>query len=68
MNNLQKLYKALKLVNLILVYLFGKLVSSGPIIFDDNLKVIPVAFLVVAFNLSSYESDNFTFTMLYIAS
>ena len=36
------------------------------IIFDDNLRIIPILLFVVAdFNLLSCELDNFTFTLLY---
>ena len=44
-----------------------KLVSLKlPTIFDDILKVTSVATFVVGFNLSSFESDNFTFTLRFI--
>ena len=43
----------------------GKLVSSVPIIFDDNLRVIPVEFFVAYFSLSYSESDNYIFAMWY---
>ena len=43
-----------------------KLVSSSvQIIFDDKLIINPVSFFVAAFNLSSYESDNFMFDLLF---
>ena len=35
--------------------LWGKLVSSLPTIFDDNLKTTPVPFFIADFNLLIYE-------------
>ena len=51
----------------VLVYknLWGKLVSSWPIIFDDNLKTISVSIFIADFNLLSCEFDSFTFKVLY---
>ena len=46
----------------------GKLAVSSlklQIMFDDNLRVVPVYFFVADFILLSCESDNFTFTQLY---
>ena len=45
--------------------LWGKLVSSSPIIFDDNLKTTSVLFLITDFNLLSCEIDSFTCKLLY---
>ena len=42
----------------------GKLISLAQVIFNDNLKVTPVSFFTDHFNLSSRESDNYTFAML----
>ena len=41
--------------------LWGKLVSSSPIIFNHNLKTTSVLFFIADFNLSSCEFDSFTF-------
>ena len=43
--------------------LCGKLFSLVPIMSDDNLRVMPITFFEPAFNLSSWESDNHTFTL-----
>ena len=43
--------------------LCGKLVSLVPIMFDDNLRVMSVAFFVADFNLLSCQSESFTFTL-----
>ena len=48
-------------------YLWGRLVSSSPIIFDDNLKTTSVSFFIADFNLLSCEFDSFTFKLLYWA-
>ena len=45
--------------------LYGKLVSTSTIIFDDNLKTTSVSFLIAAFNFLSYESHSFTRFILY---
>ena len=34
-------------------------------IFDDSLEVVPVWFFAADFNLSTCESGNFTYTLLY---
>ena len=51
----------------VLVYntLWGKLVSSWPIISDDNLKTTSVSIFIADFNLLSCEFDSFTFKVLY---
>ena len=48
--------------------LWGKLVSSLPIVFDDNLKNTPVSFFIADFNSLSFEFDSFTFKLLYCVS
>ena len=48
--------------------LWGKLVSSSPIIFDDNLKATSDSFFIADFNLLSCEFDSFTLELLYIVS
>ena len=45
--------------------LWGKLVSSPPIIFDHNLKTTSVLFFIADDNLLSCEFDSLTFKMLY---
>ena len=45
--------------------LWGKLISLSPIIFDDNLKTIPVSSFIPDFDLLSCESDSFIFKLLY---
>ena len=42
----------------------GKLILLAQVIFNDNLKVTPVSFFTAHLNLSSRESDNYTFAML----
>ena len=42
-----------------------KLILSLPIMFDYSLLVPAVALFVADFNVSSFESDSFTFTLLY---
>lgn len=47
--------------------LVGKLVAVELLnIFDDILRVTPVAFAVADFNLWSCDFDNFTFILLYL--
>ena len=52
-----------KLANCLLgnINLCRKLVSLPSIVFDDNLKVVPVWFFVAKFNTFSSNSDNFIF-------
>ena len=38
------------------------------IIFHDSRRVTPVSLSVADFNLSAYESDNFTFILLYFVN
>ena len=45
--------------------LWGKLVLSSPIIFDDNLKTASVLFSIADFNLSGCEFDSVTFKLLH---
>ena len=45
--------------------LWGKLVSSWPTIFNDNLKNSPVSLFIAEFNLLSCEFDSFTFKLFY---
>ena len=45
--------------------LSGTLLLSIPLIYDDNLRVMSVAFFAVVFNLTSKKYDNFTFTLWY---
>ena len=67
MNHLQNLYKSLKLVYLLIIILWGKLVYSlkSPIKFDKTLKVTSVPFFIPYFNLLSCELENFTFKVWY---
>ena len=70
MNYLQNFYEDLKPVYLLINNnLCRKLVSSIelPIIFDNNLNVIPLSFFFFDgdFNLFNCESENFTFTLSY---
>ena len=73
MNYLQNFYEDLKPVYLLINNnLCRKLASSIelPIIFDNNLNVIPLSFLFFFdgdFNLFNCESENFTFTLSYCA-
>ena len=43
----------------------SKLVSSSPIIFDDNIRLISVAFFGADFILFSCETDKFIFVVFY---
>ena len=45
--------------------LWRKLVSSSPMIFDDNLKTTSDSFYIADLNLLSCEFDSFTFKLLY---
>ena len=45
--------------------LWGKLVSSSPIILDDKLKTTSVSFFIASFGLWSCEFYSFTFKLLY---
>ena len=65
MNYLQSPYVDLLLIYQSTIVYEEKLVSSAPIIFDDYIRVSPVAFFVPDFDLFSYEADNFTFTVLH---
>ena len=58
-NNLQKLYKDLKLVYQLIIIYEGNFISSSPIMFDDSLKTISVSFFIADFNLLRYEFDSF---------
>ena len=42
-----------------------KLVSSSPIIFEDNLETTSFSFFIADLNVSSCEFDSFTFKLLY---
>ena len=68
MNNLQKLYEALKFVYQLIIIFVKKLVSSleSPITFDERFKVTSVPIFVPDFSLLSCELDNFTFKVLYL--
>ena len=57
----------LRFANYLLVNnnLEGKLVSSLPIVFDDNLKTTPLSFFIAGFNFLSCEFDSFTIKLLY---
>ena len=45
--------------------LWGKLVSSSPMIFDDNLKTTSDSFYIADLNLLSCEFDSFIFKLLH---
>ena len=45
--------------------LWGKLISSSPTMFDDNLRNTSVLVFYADFNLLSCEFDSFSFKLLY---
>ena len=65
MDNSQKLYEDSQIAYLFVENLCGKSVLQATVIFDYNVKVTFVTFFVTGFKISSCESDNFRFTLLY---
>ena len=65
MDNSQKLYEDSEIAYLYVENLCGKSVLQATVIFDYNVKVTFVTFFVTGFKISSCESDNFRFTLLY---